>query len=344
MSFGTTSESELLQKAIQDADAAGILMVGALGNDGIVEYPAAYSEVIAVGAINGIGDRCEFSPREDSIELVAPGEDVLATGFLGGCTVTSGTSMAAPHVTGVASVLLQKDNSGASGSVLTEDQIKNLRAGAIAPDIDSNYAHLSKHPSLHGGGCATTSLYSAANYMCAYKYAIKCIQKGVGFSGTMSGLTSSEMADIRNIINKYRSKGRAYMYGIAIHGVTDAFAHATYRYDGNIGKWRHMNHLDTTEASFKADNKGNIPKRYMTALQVTKNIIKRYIDNGSWETAAKDFYVYDSYASYGKKITYYDGTNEIGFRMERIVDYAKEAGLGVAGMNFFRKVDINSYH
>ena len=53
MSFGTTVESAVLKKAIQDANEAGILMVSSAGNGDTagVEYPAAYNEVIAVGSV-----------------------------------------------------------------------------------------------------------------------------------------------------------------------------------------------------------------------------------------------------------------------------------------------------
>lgn len=105
-----------------------------------------------------------------------------------------------------------------------------------------------------------------------------------------------------------------------------------------------MNHSNETVTAFKADEKGNIPKRYRTALGVAQRIITRYMNNSSWKTAAKDFYVSDIYIDYSHKITCYDGSEENGFRMEKIVDYAKEAGLGKVGMDYFRKVDINSYH
>jgi len=109
ISFGTTKNSTALKTAIQDAYNAGILIVAAAGNNGTVEYPAAYDEVIAVGSVNPRGVRSEGSATGDGLELMAPGEQILSTGDFGGLSVSSGTSMATPHVVGVASILWQKD-------------------------------------------------------------------------------------------------------------------------------------------------------------------------------------------------------------------------------------------
>lgn len=109
ISFGTRTDSEALHKAIQDAYNSNILLIAAAGNHGIVEYPAAYDEVMAVGSVDTNGEVSDTSATGELLEVVAPGEQIKSSGAFDGEVIVSGTSMAAPHVTGVASVLWQRD-------------------------------------------------------------------------------------------------------------------------------------------------------------------------------------------------------------------------------------------
>lgn len=111
MSFGISEYSEALEKAVQDAADAGILVVAAAGNTGSegVQYPAAYDEVMAVGAVDKDGSVEQYSAKGEELDLVAPGELVRTTGFIGSEEVVSGTSLAAPQVAAAASLIMEKN-------------------------------------------------------------------------------------------------------------------------------------------------------------------------------------------------------------------------------------------
>ena len=108
MSFGTMQQSEALSRMIRKADNAGIVMVASAGNSGgLIEYPAAYKEVVAVGALNKDGELAEFSCR-GRLGAKAPGVDIYSTWLDGKYRTLSGTSMAAAHVSGLAALRVSR--------------------------------------------------------------------------------------------------------------------------------------------------------------------------------------------------------------------------------------------
>lgn len=109
MSFGIVKDSPALHHAVRVAEEKGILLIAAAGNGKQVEYPAAYREVMAVGAVNPEGGISEDSATGEQLEVVAPGEQICSTGAFGGVLVSDGTSMSAPHITGIAAKLWGKD-------------------------------------------------------------------------------------------------------------------------------------------------------------------------------------------------------------------------------------------
>lgn len=107
LSLASPSDSALIHKAIQSAVNKGITVVAASGNFGSnVSYPAKYPEVIAVSAINSKSEWLSLSNHGPEIQFTAPGEDVLSTLPYGRYGKMTGTSMASPHVAGVAALAL----------------------------------------------------------------------------------------------------------------------------------------------------------------------------------------------------------------------------------------------
>ncbi|WP_128694680.1 S8 family serine peptidase [Methanoculleus taiwanensis] len=112
MSLGSNSDSYALRSACDAAYEAGIVLVGAAGNDGrysgygdTVDYPARYGSVIAVSAIDENNQRASWSSTGPAVELAAPGVGIYST-YPDGYRSVSGTSMACPHVAGVAALVL----------------------------------------------------------------------------------------------------------------------------------------------------------------------------------------------------------------------------------------------
>lgn len=117
MSIGTNEDYLSLHAACNNAYAKGLLLIAAAGNDATnmsvfigldtIDYPARYDSVIAVGAIGSDDNRASWSSTGEELELVAPGVNIYSTYFDDEYETISGTSMACPHVTGVAALVFK---------------------------------------------------------------------------------------------------------------------------------------------------------------------------------------------------------------------------------------------
>ena len=107
MSLGGGSGTPALQKVMEAADKAGVTIVCAAGNDsGPVNYPAKYPQAIAVSASDSSDKLASFSSRGPEIAVIAPGVNIPSDKKGGGLTTMSGTSMASPHVAGLAVIAI----------------------------------------------------------------------------------------------------------------------------------------------------------------------------------------------------------------------------------------------
>ncbi|HEU4974739.1 MAG TPA: S8 family peptidase [Baekduia sp.] len=133
LSLAGPSSSADLEAAIADATARGVLVVAAAGNAGrdlakVPAYPASYAlpGVVGVAASDERGRLATISDYGPGADLAAPGQDILSTALGGGYEWRTGTSMAAPAVTGAA-VLLAAERPDLDASALRDALLGSAR-------------------------------------------------------------------------------------------------------------------------------------------------------------------------------------------------------------------------
>jgi thermitase len=128
LSLGGDSPSTTLRNAVVYSWNLGVLNVAAAGNDGsssIVIYPAGYTDVVLpVGATTQSDTRAWFSNFGSWIRLYAPGLDIFSTCLGSTFCNNSGTSMACPHVSGVAALVYARFATQSPTNAKVRKQIK----------------------------------------------------------------------------------------------------------------------------------------------------------------------------------------------------------------------------
>lgn len=111
MSWGGRSTSQLIEDALNYAHDQGVVLVAAAGNynTDIILFPADNEHVISVAALNTDDFKAYFSNYGSEVDVAAPGQDIYSTMPNNDYGLKSGTSMACPHVSGLAALLLSKD-------------------------------------------------------------------------------------------------------------------------------------------------------------------------------------------------------------------------------------------
>ena len=157
-SYGTGSNSSQLEAAFDVLASSGVLHIGSAGNDGSaagngnnVSYPARYESVVAVAALDKNNLRASFSSTGSDVEIAAPGVAILSAwkdavnsagpqpfsfaGYAGEYFIeANGTSMASPHVAGVAALLMASNPSYTAEAVRNKMNGTALDLGEIGRD------------------------------------------------------------------------------------------------------------------------------------------------------------------------------------------------------------------
>ncbi len=126
MSLQYYTGSSILKDAVTAAADAGIVMVAASGNNNAqVAYPAKWNSCIAVAATTNTDKKWSGSNPGPQVDMAAPGADIYSCTGMAGYAYKSGTSFAAPHVSGCASLIMGINPS------LTRDQVRTLLMNSL---------------------------------------------------------------------------------------------------------------------------------------------------------------------------------------------------------------------
>ena len=140
MSWGSHRNSFVIRDAIDYAHARGVLLVGAAGNERTRDtiYPAGYRKVVAVAATDQNRQRFYQSNFGASVDIGAPGNVILSAQIGNRYRRLTGTSMATPHVSGVAALIMSKRPN------LTHEEVRQIIVSTADP--------LTESPELVGAG------------------------------------------------------------------------------------------------------------------------------------------------------------------------------------------------
>jgi thermitase len=140
LSLGGDFNDQTLRNAVVYAHNAGCVVVAATGNDnGPVLYPAKYTEAFAVAATDSSDQRYWLSNYGPEVDVAAPGVSIYSTYFTGGYTYMTGTSMAAPHVAGLAALIWSACPGYTSAQV--ESRIETTAVDLGPSGWDQYYGH-----------------------------------------------------------------------------------------------------------------------------------------------------------------------------------------------------------
>jgi subtilisin family serine protease len=146
MSLGSSSQTQAERDAVAYAISRGVVVVAAMGNGGPAagtSFPAGYPDVVAVGAIDQNDALAPFSQVGSHIDVVAPGVDIWSTFWNDTYRLSSGTSMASPHVAGVAA-LVRSANPALTGVQIADvirQTARALRDQPTDPVPNDRYGH-----------------------------------------------------------------------------------------------------------------------------------------------------------------------------------------------------------
>ncbi len=158
MSLGGSSSNQTENTAMTNFYNGGMLLIAAAGNAGntSLSYPASYNAVVSVAAVDSSRNLASFSQRNAQVELAGPGVAVNSTWNNGGYNSISGTSMASPHVAGVAALVWSNHPQCSAAQIRTALNNTAQDRGTAGRDTSFGFGIVqakAAHDSLTANGC-----------------------------------------------------------------------------------------------------------------------------------------------------------------------------------------------
>jgi serine protease len=166
-SWGGEGPSQALTDAINYAYSLGAIFVAAAGNatkDVNTFLPANLPNAIAVASLSPTNELSEFSNFGNKVEVAAPGEGILSLeANTGGYVVFDGTSMAAPHVSGVAALIIAQHPTFSNDQVRQVLRISATNLGSAGKDVTFGYGRVNAADAVLVNEVLTPRISSPAN-------------------------------------------------------------------------------------------------------------------------------------------------------------------------------------
>jgi len=179
MSFGDIATSQMLRDVVQFAANSGCVLVASCGNSASAEvhYPSGLPGVISVGATDEFDRLASFSNFGVTVDVVAPGVNILTTSKGNQYAAISGTSAAAPVVSGLAALIVSQQ------PFLTNDDVRNILVSSTDDIGESGW------DIIYGGG--RINALKALQVQYASQAKITTPQLDDGFAGSTISIVGS---------------------------------------------------------------------------------------------------------------------------------------------------------
>lgn len=190
LSLGGYSTAPALDAAIDYAEAHGVVLVAAAGNDQAAQlaWPAADPRVVSVGAVDAAGQQVTFSNSGPQLQISAPGYGVQTAWLNGQRVYVDGTSASAPLVSGAIAAVMS-ENPGLTAAQAWQ-VVRQTASEAGAPGVDADYGNgiLNLGTAMNRNNPAYADTAVASHYYDAASGQMEFVLQNRGASA-VSGLT-----------------------------------------------------------------------------------------------------------------------------------------------------------